>query len=118
MVSRNQWHSAAMKAVNDGFAALKAIKKELNRLDRRVSGRRGQLKRQGAFSEVHAAFLGDVAKRQVAIRKKIDKALERGMSFALLRAELERDFNGLSGQILRWEERLDACTTKARRRRD
>ena len=49
-------------------------------------------------------------RRKLAIRQRIDAELKkgRGITLPLLKAEFERDLNGILGELLAWQERLDA----------
>ncbi len=83
---------------------------KLDDLDRRIEAKALEFKNRGQFSDQHESFLRQLKKRQAAIRHEIDAKLEGGMSWNLIKTEFERDFDGLYGELLRWEERLDADT--------
>lgn len=86
--------------------------KKLDELDRRIDVKIREFKDRGEFSDVHDVFLAGVRKRHAAIRDRIDKALRDGMSWSLLEAEFQRDFNGLFEELMQWEDRLDAEAMK------
>ena len=88
------------------------LRKRLDELELRVDAKKREFEDHGEFSDVHKAFMAEIQKRQTAIKNKINEALGKGISWNLIEAEYELDLNGLSDELLRWEERLDAETTK------
>lgn len=85
-----------------------ALVRKLDQLERQIGAKAREFATRGEFAEVREAFIADLKARQAAIRRRIDAALEKGLSWALIKTEFERDFDGLFGQLLRWEKRLDA----------
>ena len=86
------------------------LKERLEALDRRLQARKRELKDRGEFADVHELIVADARRRQAEIRRRLDTLLEHGLSWSLLKSELELDLNGLIGTLLDWQERLDAET--------
>jgi len=87
-----------------------ALLRKLDDLDRRIEAKARDFKAHGQFTDQHDAFVTRLRERQAAIRRRIGVQLKDGVSWPLIETEFERDFDGLHGELLRWEERLDAAT--------
>jgi hypothetical protein len=87
-----------------------ALLRKLDSLERQIGAKMREFETHGEFADLRAAFVVDLKARQAAIRSRIDAALKKGLSWKLLKIEFERDFDGLFGELLRWEKRLDAAT--------
>lgn len=87
-----------------------ALLHKLDALERQIGAKAREFATRGEFADLRAAFVADLKARQAAIRLRIDAALGKGLSWTLLKTEFERDFDGLFGELLRWEKRLDAAT--------
>ena len=87
-----------------------ALIQSLADLQRQIGDKTREFETRGEFAELRDAFLADLKARQAAIRGRIDAALGQGFSWRLIRTEFERDFDGIFGELLRWEKRLDAAT--------
>jgi hypothetical protein len=87
-----------------------ALIQSLADLQRQIGDKTREFATRGEFAELRDAFLYDLKARQAAIRGRIDAALRQGFSWRLIRTEFERDFDGIFGELLRWEKRLDAAT--------
>lgn len=87
-----------------------ALIQSLADLQRQIGHKTREFETRGEFAELRDAFLADLKARQAAIRSRIDAALGQGFSWRLIRTEFERDFDGIFGELLRWEKRLDAAT--------
>ncbi len=87
-----------------------SLLQRLDALDQRIEARIRQFKTRGEFSDAHTAFVANLKRRQEEIRQRITAKLKDGMSWDLIKTEFERDFDGLYGELLRWEERLDIAT--------
>ena len=83
---------------------------KLDDLDRQLEAKARDFKARGQFTDQHDAFVARLKERQAAIRSRIGAQLKDGVSWPLIETEFERDFDGLHGELLRWEERLDAAT--------
>ena len=79
-------------------------------LQRQIGDKSREFETRGEFAELRDAFVADLKARQAAIIRRIDAALTQGFSWRLIRTEFERDFDGIFGELLRWEKRLDAAT--------
>lgn len=68
------------------------------------------LKERDPSNDNHESVVERHARRAVEIRRRIDAELKKdsGITLALLKAEFERDLNGILGELLAWQERLDA----------
>jgi hypothetical protein len=91
-----------------------ALVQELDALDRRIEAKACEVRTRGEFTEAQEGFVANLQKRQTEIRQKMDAQLREGVSWQLIETEFRRDFDGLFGELLRWEERLDAATTTSK----
>jgi hypothetical protein len=87
-----------------------ALIRKLDDLDRQIEAKRRDFEARGQFSQQHQAFVAKLKERQAAIRRRVGAQMKDGVSWPLIKTEFERDFDGLHGELLRWEERLDAAT--------
>lgn len=87
-----------------------ALMQSLADLQRQIGDKSREFETRGEFAELRDAFVADLKARQAAIIRRIDAALTQGFSWRLIRTEFERDFDGIFGELLRWEKRLDAAT--------
>jgi hypothetical protein len=87
-----------------------ALLQSLATLQRQIGAKAREFETRGEFAELRDAFVADLKARQAAIIRRIDAALKQGLTWKLIRTEFERDFDGIFGELLRWEKRLDAAT--------
>jgi len=92
----------------------KALKEKLNDLSRQIDDRVRDLKERGVFSESRRQLVADIRRRQEQINKKLASAEAKGRAWAVIRAEIERDFGSLYDDLLQINERLDADEMKGR----
>jgi hypothetical protein len=92
-----------------------AFIRKLDELDRRISLKEREFKSGGQFSDAHEHFVAGLRARQAELRGKVGDKMKEGVSWGLLGAEFERDFDGLSGELRRWEERMDAAALANRK---
>jgi hypothetical protein len=93
-----------------------AFIRKLDELDRRLEDRQREFRSRGEFAKVHESFVHALTDRQADLRRKVTAKLKEGLSWDLLKTEFERDFNGLSGELSRWEEHVDAAEMAKRSR--
>jgi hypothetical protein len=90
-----------------------AFLKQIEDVGRQVHARLNQFHEHGEFSDTHKEFLRKLKRQQAEIEAKIDAALEKGMSWEVIKLEFRRDFTGMMAELLLWEERLDAATMRS-----
>jgi hypothetical protein len=88
------------------------LKDRLDALSRRIEARKRELEEQGAFSGIHTTGMDDFRKRAAWIKEKLETAISTGVSWDIVKYELERDWNSLYGDFEMFEERLDAEAAK------
>lgn len=84
------------------------LRQELAQFSRRLDSRVREFQKDGEFSDVHGRLLDKLRDRQRRVEEKLKTAEQNGSTSDVLRIELERDFQGLSDELLLFEERLDA----------
>ena len=88
------------------------LRNKLDALTRQLEARVREFKERGEFSDLHEPFLERIRKHQAIIKEKLESAIDRGITWDLIKYEVERDFNGLIEDIAQGEKRLDAETMK------
>ena len=91
-----------------------AFRRKLDDLADRLGARIDELRKRGAFSDIHEALLHRICEKNEDLKNKVAKAEGNGTIRELMKAEFERDFSSLSDDFLQFEERLDAESMKHR----
>lgn len=88
------------------------LKSGVDMLGARLATRIREFKTRGEFSDTHEVFTGDIRRRQAALKARADEAQRQGHPWQMAKADLERELTGVSDDMLRSEERLDADAMK------
>jgi hypothetical protein len=92
-----------------------ALRRKLDDLSRRLDARTRELGRNGEFSDIHEALMGDIRKRHDRLRMRVDAADHEGSSWDLVKTEIVRDTSAIFDDLLQLEERLDIDDKISRR---
>jgi hypothetical protein len=88
------------------------LKSRVDALGERLETRIREFETRGEFSSAHEVFTGDIRRRQAALKARADEAQRQGHSWQMAKADLEREFTGMTDDFRRWEERLEADAMK------
>lgn len=90
------------------------LQNRLNELSARVHKLSEEFRNSGEFSHIHRALHIQIQRRRNALRDRVRRAEENGLTWELVRAEFARDFSSLADTFLQLEEWLDSEAMKKR----
>jgi hypothetical protein len=80
---------------------------DLDALGQRIEKRVRELKTTGQFPDELERTAREIRSRRQQQRDRVAEAIRSGSEWNILRAELVRDYNSLSDNVLRFEQRID-----------
>jgi hypothetical protein len=88
------------------------LRDDLEGLGRRIDKRVQELKDTGRFPEEFERVAKEIHARRLQQHDRVSEAIHSGSEWNILAAELMRDYNSLSDNVLRLEQRIDGQFAK------
>jgi hypothetical protein len=85
-----------------------ALKKKFDAFSSQLEARVREFKERGTFSGAVEAGSNEMRNRLDAIQKKLDAAIDGGLTWDVVKYDIERDLSGVTEAFTSFGERLDA----------
>lgn len=87
---------------------------KLDEYSKRLDAHMRDLKERGEFTEVHRNLIEEIKSRQDQMEKKVAVAEANGVTWDVIKSEVERDYDSIFDDLLQITERLDANEMKSK----
>jgi hypothetical protein len=84
------------------------LKVKLKEFSRRLDARRQEFALRGELSDQHQSLVDEIQCQQDRLQTKLDRVEASGTPWAVIKAEIESEFQSLADKLAQFDERLDA----------
>jgi hypothetical protein len=92
------------------------LKVKLNEFSRLLDKRRQEFASRGELSDEHQSLADEIQRQQDRLQTKLDRVEASGTPWAVIKAEIESEFQSLSDKLALFDEKLDADEMKRQKK--